>query len=57
MKLYFIEFLDCEYLKGEIIAVRNEEEGFYLAECTENITAEDLERSETFRVNFCSHRS
>ena len=28
------EFLDCEYLKGEIIAVRTEGLDFYLAECS-----------------------
>ena len=47
----FSEFLDSEYLKGEVIAVRNEEGGFYLAECVENITAEDIERSESFKVS------
>merc|ERR1712037_262520 len=47
-----VEFLDCEYLKGEVIAVRNEEGGFYLAECVDNITAEDLERSEAFKVQW-----
>ena len=45
-----LDVLECEYLKGEIIAVRAEEGNFYLAECISNITAEDLERSETFKV-------
>ncbi|CAG5106021.1 Oidioi.mRNA.OKI2018_I69.chr1.g2646.t1.cds [Oikopleura dioica] len=46
------DVLECEYLKGEIIAVRAEEGNFYLAECISNITAEDLERSETFKVQW-----
>ena len=37
-------FLDCEYLKGEFIAVRSEDSAFYLAECMNNIQEKDLEK-------------
>ena len=46
------EFLDCEYLKGEIIAVRTEGLDFYLAECSQNITEADLDKSDEFKVQW-----
>ena len=44
------EFLDCEYLKGEIIAVRTDGTDFYLAECSQNVTEEDLAKTDEFKV-------
>ena len=44
------EFIDCEYLKDEIIAVRADESEFYLAECCSNIQEKDLDKD--FKVNY-----
>ena len=44
------EFLECEYLKGEYIAVRTEDRDFYLAECSNNVEEKHLNKN--FKVNF-----
>lgn len=43
-------FIDCEYLKGEFIAVRSEDKEFYLAECMNNIQEKDV--GKPFKVIF-----
>ena len=45
----FSEFLDCAYLKGEVIAVRSEGMEFFLAEVLKNIEEKELDNE--FKVS------